>query len=68
MVHTSFWFMVMMLIYWEKTYVLQTRKNTDPLLDALKKNGLNVNAEKTVYKENSGQNHDIKPGNKAFLV
>jgi hypothetical protein len=47
------------------------KKNTQTLIDASKEVGLEVNPEKTKCMllsrhQNSGQNHDIKIGNKCF--
>jgi hypothetical protein len=60
--HISFWPMLMMLIFWEKTDTIQ--KNTTALLDAGKEAGLEVNSEKTKYMLMSGkkvgQKHVIK--------
>jgi hypothetical protein len=47
------------------------KKNTEPLIDATKEVGLEVNAEKTKYMllsrhQNAGQNHDIKIANRSF--
>jgi biotin operon repressor len=47
------------------------KKNIETLVDASKKVGLEVNAEKTKYKllsghQNGGQNHDIKKANMSF--
>ena len=47
MVHVSFRFMLMILMYWEEAYVL--KKNTEGLEVASKETGLEVNAEKTKY-------------------
>jgi hypothetical protein len=46
-------------------------KNTQTLTDAGKVVGLEVNTEKTKYmllshRQNGGQNHDIKRGNRCF--
>jgi hypothetical protein len=48
-----------------------TKRNTKILIDAGKVNGLEVNTEKTKYMwlshhQNSGQNHDIKIGDRCF--
>jgi hypothetical protein len=47
------------------------KKNTQTLIDASKEVGLEVNAEKSKcmllsHHQNSGQNHDIKIGNRCF--
>jgi hypothetical protein len=47
------------------------KKNTQTLIDAGKEVGLEVNTEKTKYMllsrhQNTGQNHDIKRGNRCF--
>jgi hypothetical protein len=46
-------------------------RNKEVLLFTSKKNGLEVNAEKTEYmvmspEENAGRNHNVKVGNKSF--
>jgi hypothetical protein len=46
-------------------------KNTEPSMDASKKVGLEINAEKTKYMlfschQNAGQNHDIKRAHRFF--
>jgi hypothetical protein len=48
MVHISFWFMLMMLMYWVEAYKLCIKK-TEALLVARKETGLEVNAEKSEY-------------------
>jgi hypothetical protein len=61
--------MLMMLIFWEKTYDT-IQKNTEALLDAGKKVGLEVNSEKTKYmlmsRKKAGQKHGIKIANRSF--
>jgi len=47
MVHISFWFMLMMLIYWVEGYVLE--RKTAYLVVATKEIELEVNADKTKY-------------------
>jgi len=47
MEHVSSWYMLTMWIYWLKTY--RVKKNTEALLEAIKKVGLEVNADKTKY-------------------
>jgi hypothetical protein len=47
------------------------KENTEPLIDAGKKVGLEINSEKTKYTllsrhQNAGQNHDIKIANRSF--
>jgi hypothetical protein len=47
------------------------KKNTQTLIYASKEVGLEVNSEKTKYmllsrRQNAGQNHDIKIGNRCF--
>jgi hypothetical protein len=47
------------------------KKNTETVINASKKVGLEVNAEKTKYillscHQNAGQNHDIKIANRCF--
>ena len=49
MVHISFWFMLMMLIYtveWKRNII---KKITDALVVASKETGLELNADKTKY-------------------
>jgi hypothetical protein len=46
-------------------------KNTETLIDAIKGGGLEINTEKTQYmllccRQNAGQSHDIKVGNRCF--
>jgi hypothetical protein len=62
MVHISFYFMLMTLIYWTEAHALVV---------AGKETRLEVHAEKTNYMvmsrdQNAGQNHNIKVDNKAF--
>jgi hypothetical protein len=54
MVHISFWFMLMMLIYRVCVCVCTIRKNTEAFVVTSKEIGL------------EGQNHNIKIGNKSF--
>jgi hypothetical protein len=47
------------------------KRNTQTLIDASKKDGLEVNTEKTKYMllsrhQNAGKNQDIKIGNRCF--
>jgi len=54
--------MLMMLIYWAKAFLLL--KNTEALVVASRKNGLEVNADKSQYMvifrdKNAGQNKNI---------
>jgi hypothetical protein len=47
------------------------KKNTEALIDASKKVGVEANTEKTMYMllsrhQNAGQNHDIKIANRTF--
>ena len=51
MLHISFWFMLMMLICWEKahTHTHTIKKNTYALLVTSKETGLEVNAKKTKH-------------------
>jgi hypothetical protein len=66
--HISFWPMLMMLIFWEKTDTIQ--KSTEALLDAGKEVGLEVNSEKTTYMlmshNKAGLKHGIKIANRSF--
>jgi hypothetical protein len=69
MEHISFWFTLMMLIYWVGAYTL--RENREALVIASTEIGLEVNAEKTKYMvesrdQNTGQNGNIQIGNKSF--
>jgi hypothetical protein len=56
--HISFWLTLMMWIYWEITDT--RKKNTETLIDASKKVGLEINVEKTrcmlLSQQNVGQN------------
>jgi len=45
MVHISFWFLLMMLIYWVEAYILCEKPRS--LLVGRKEIGLEVNADKT---------------------
>jgi len=45
MVHSSFWFMVMMLIYWEDT----VQENAEALEVVSMETGQDVNADKSKY-------------------
>jgi len=47
MVHTGFWFMQMMLKYWEKAYILHEKRRN--IVVASKVTGLETNADKTKY-------------------
>jgi hypothetical protein len=63
MVHTSFWFMSMMFIYWVEAYILL--KNTEVLSADCKEIGRAVNANKIKYMvmsrdQNAGRSHYIK--------
>lgn len=49
MLHISFWFMLMMLICWEKTHTHTIKKNTEALLVTSKETGLELNAKKTEH-------------------
>ena len=69
MVLISFWFMLMMLIYWEEAHTI--KKYAEALVVARKESGLEVNADKTKYKvmpqdQNAGQSHNIKTDNISF--
>jgi hypothetical protein len=49
MVHISFWFMLMIVIYWAEAYVLKKKKHTENMLVGSKETGLEVKADKTKY-------------------
>jgi hypothetical protein len=62
--------MLIMCIYWEKTYIPQ-RETHKTLIDASREVGLEVNAEETKYMllsnlQTAGQHHDIKIANRSF--
>jgi hypothetical protein len=48
MVHISFWFMLMMLVYWVEAYIL-LKKNTEALIVAGMEIGLEVSDDKNKY-------------------
>jgi len=48
-VYISFWFMMMMLIYWEEAYVLRIKRNAETLVVSIKETGLKVNADRTKH-------------------
>jgi len=54
MVHISFWFMLMMFMYWMEACVHTIKKNTEALAVAIKEIGLEENADKTKYMVISG--------------
>jgi len=65
MVHVSFWF-VLMLIYWEETYIVY-RKTQKLLVVASKETGVEVNADKTKSRDqNARRSHSIKIDNCFF--
>jgi hypothetical protein len=69
MVHVSFWFMLMMLVYWAEAYILE--RKTEYLVVARQVIGLEVNADKTKYMvlsqdQNAGRGHSIKIDNSSF--
>jgi hypothetical protein len=69
MVHTSFWLMPMMLIYWKEAYRL--KENAESLVVATKEIGLEVNADKTKYivmarDQNAGRSHSMKIDNSSI--
>jgi len=47
MVYISFWFILMILIYWEEVYTI--KKHAESRIVASKKTGLEVNADKSKY-------------------
>jgi hypothetical protein len=71
MVHITFWFMLMMLIFGGGS--VHTIKNTVALVAAGKEIGLEVNADKAKYMamsrdQNAGRNHNIKTDNRTTLT
>jgi len=70
MVHTIFWLMPMMLIYWGGS--LHTiKENAEVLLVATKEIGLEVNADKTKYMimsrdQITGRSHSMKTDNSSI--
>jgi hypothetical protein len=66
--HISFWPMLMTLIFWGETDIIQ--KNTEVLLDAGKEVGLEVNSEKTKYmlmsRKKAEQTQSIKIEKRSF--
>jgi len=67
-VHTSFSFMLMMLIYWEESNI---KKNAEALVVASKETGLEVNADKTKYMvmyqdQNAGRSYNIQIDSSSF--
>jgi hypothetical protein len=67
--HISFWPMLMMLIFWEKTQDT-IQKNTEAVLDASKEVGLEVNSKKTKYmllsRKKAGQKHSTEIANRSI--
>jgi len=64
MVHISFWFMLLMLIYWEKVY-------TETSVFASKENELEVYADKTKHMimsrdQNAGRSYNMKIDTSSF--
>ena len=47
-VNTSFWFMLMLLIYWVEVY-LNVQENTEAFVAASRESGLPVNTDKAKY-------------------
>lgn len=47
--HITFWFLLMILFYWANAFVVNCKENAEFLLDASKKVGIEINAEKTEY-------------------
>ena len=69
MVHFSFWFMLMMLIFGGSVHTI--KKNTVALEAASKKTGLEVNADNTKYMvmsrdQNQGRSENIKTDSSSF--
>ena len=70
MVHISFWFMLMTLIFWGGS-VHNTKENAESLVVASKKTTLEVNADKAKYMvmswdQNARQRHSMKSDNSSF--
>ena len=70
MAHISFWFMPMMLIYWEGR-VRTIRENADASFLASKENGLELKTDNTKYMvmsrdQNAERNHNIENDNSFF--
>jgi len=47
MVHISFWFLLMMLIYWAEAYIHIIKENAKAFVVVVKETGLEVNVDKT---------------------
>jgi len=70
MLHTSFWLIPMMLIYWGGS-VHTVKENAEALVVATKEIGLEVNADKTKYMimsrdQNAGRSHSMKIDNSSI--
>ena len=70
MVHTSFWLMSMMLIYWGER-VRTVKKNAETLVVVTKESGIEVSADKTEYMimsrdQNAGRSHTMKTDNSSI--
>jgi hypothetical protein len=64
MAHISFWFMLMVLIYWTEAYML-LKKNAELLVVDSKEKGLEVDAEKAKYmtmlrEQDAGRSDSVK--------
>jgi hypothetical protein len=71
MEHISFWFMLMMLIYWEEVYILCCIKENTEALIVARKTGQEVNIDKSKYMaifkdQNAGRSHSMKTDNRSF--
>ena len=69
MVYISFWFMVIMLIYFEEAYTI--KENAEFFVMVSKKSGLEVNVDKTKYMvmsrdQNIRRSHSVKTDNSSF--
>jgi len=69
MVYISFWFMVIMLIYFEEAYAI--KENAEFFVMVSKKSGLEVNVDKTKYMvmsrdQNIRRSHSVKTDNSSF--
>jgi len=70
MVHISYWFVLMMLIYLEEAYIT-VKENAETLIVASKEIGLEVKADKSKYMvksrdQNAGRSRHMKIDNNSF--